>query len=114
MTAALRSLVETSELGASQVVTHTRSIYQTALNESSYLDGGDFTAIHPSDLRRLFDADHCAFFKTRIGTTVRDTPLRFRLSKRMTAAHDRDVDILKVAYRDLDRRVTHLEAPQRS
>lgn len=86
MTSALRSLVETSNLGASEVASRTRSIRQAVLRESSYLDGADFTAIHPSDLQRLFDAYDRWFFDGHVGGALGATPLRFRLSSRLTSA----------------------------
>ena len=61
-----------------------RLIYDTVLKESPHLDGGNFTAIHTSDLKRLFNQYDSHFFKAKIGTTLGDVPLRFRLSKRMT------------------------------
>ena len=55
MTTDLRSHVETSELTATQIAARTRRIYDTVLQESPSLDGGNFTTIHTSDLARLFD-----------------------------------------------------------
>ena len=86
MTADLRRLVDTSELSANRMAVQTRSIYQHVLNASPHLDGGNFTTIHPSDLGRLFDDYDRGFFQAQIGTTLGDTPVRFRLSKRMTRA----------------------------
>ena len=80
----LRRHVETSELDASQVRAQTRLIYDTVLKESPHLDGGNFTAIHTSVLKRLFNQYDSHYFKAKIGTTLGDVPLRFRLSKRMT------------------------------
>ena len=51
----LRILVETTELSADQVAVQTRLIYDNLLKESQYVDGGNFTAIHTSDLERLFN-----------------------------------------------------------
>ena len=84
MTADLRMLVETAKLGTEQVATNQRLIYENVLRESAHLDSGNFTKIHTDDLRRLFDEYDRCFFESKIGTTLCDTPLGFRLSKRMT------------------------------
>ncbi len=82
----LRVLVETAEFSADQVAVQTRLIYDTLLKESPYLDDGNFTRFHSTDLERLFtEYDHC-FFSALIRPTLGNTPLRFRLSKRMTRA----------------------------
>ena len=86
MAAALRSLVETAEVSASRVSAETRLIYDHVLKESPYLTAGNFTTIHTSDLKRLFAEYDRRFFKAQIGPTLGRTPLRFRLSKRMTRA----------------------------
>ena len=80
----LRIHVDTSEFNASQVTAQTRLIYDNVLKESPYLDGGNFTTIHTFDLKRLFGQYDRCFFNGQIGATLGNTPLRFRLSKRMT------------------------------
>ena len=82
----LRTHVETSELKATQITARTRLIYDNILTESSYLDGGNFTAIHTSDLSRLFDHYDTGFFEAQLRATLGRTPLRFRLSRRMTTS----------------------------
>ena len=82
----LRILVETTELSADQVAVQTRLIYDNLLKESQHVDGGNFTAIHTSDLERLFNEYDRCFFNAQIGPTLGSTPLRFHLSKRMTRA----------------------------
>jgi len=91
MTADLRMLVETSKLGTEEVVRNQRLIYENVLRESAHLDSGNFTEIHPTDLRQLFDEYDRCFFESQISTTLRDTPLGFRLSKRMTRTAGRTV-----------------------
>ena len=54
MTADLRMLVETSKLGTEEVARDQRLIYENVLRESAHLDSGNFTEIHPTDLRQLF------------------------------------------------------------
>ena len=85
----LRLHVETSELDAAQVRDQTRLVYDNVLQESPYLDGGNFRTLHPTDLKRLFDHYDARFFKAQIRTTLGDVPLHFRLSKRMTRAGGR-------------------------
>ena len=82
----LRALVETGKLSADWVATKTQHICTTLLKESPHLDGGNFTKIHTSDLERLFSEYDRCFFKAQIRLALGDTPLRFRLSKRMTRA----------------------------
>ena len=86
MTSDLRLLVETSRPGTEQVARKKRLVYETVLRESAHLDGGNFTVIDTTDLQRLFDEydRHC--FESKIGTTLCDMPIRFRLSQRMTRA----------------------------
>ena len=85
----LRIHVETSELAAAQITARTRQIYDTVLQESPSLDGGNFTTIHPSDLARLFAFYDTGFFEAQLRATLGRTPLRFRLSRRMTRAAGR-------------------------
>ena len=89
MAADLRVHVEASGLSPSQVTAKTRLIYDSVLEESPYLDGGNFTTIDASDLKRLFDQYDASFFKSQIDKTLGKTPLHFRLSKRMTRAGGR-------------------------
>ena len=84
MVAGLLICAETNALDAAQVRAQTRLIYDHLLTESPHLDGGNFTTLHTSDLKGLFDHYDEFFFRGQIGTTLGDVPLRFRLSKRMT------------------------------
>jgi hypothetical protein len=85
MTDDLRMVVETSKFDTEQVARKGRLVYENALRKSPYLDSGNFTAIHTTDLRRLFDEYDDCFFESQIGTTLRNIPLGFRLSRRMTS-----------------------------
>ncbi len=80
----LRIHVEMSELTAAQIAARTRRIYDTVLEESPSLNAGNFTTIHPSDLARLFDLYDTGFFQAQLRATLGRTPVRFRLSRRMT------------------------------
>ena len=82
----LRIHVETSARTAAQITARTRLIYDTVLQESPSLDRGNFTTIHPADLTRLFDLYDAGFFKAQLRATLGRTPVRFRLSRRMTTS----------------------------
>ncbi len=77
-------LVETTTLTVAQIAARTRRIYDTVLEESPSLDGGNFTTIRSSDLARLFALYDTGFFEAQLRATLGRTPLRFRLSPRMT------------------------------
>ena len=76
MTIDLRSHVETSELTATQIAARTRRIYDTVLQESPSLDGGNFTVIHTSDLARLFTHYDRGFFEAQLRATRRCCAVR--------------------------------------
>lgn len=78
--------VERDQLPATEVAAKTRKIYEAMLGRSAYLKSGNFTSIHPTDLARLFDLYDEQFFDGGCRATLGDTPLSFRLSKRMTSA----------------------------
>ena len=82
----LRALVESTKLGAEDITARTRHIYDATLRESLNLDSGNFTRIHTSDVKHLFDEYDTRFFEAQIGTSLGDTALHFRLSRRMTKA----------------------------
>jgi hypothetical protein len=82
----VQRLVETKGFSPDEVATKTGEIYDRALRESANLDAGNFTRIHPDDLERLFDLYDELFFEGGMRKLLRDTPLVFRLSKRMTQA----------------------------
>lgn len=82
----LRELVETTRLPPERVATATRSIYDAVLKGSPYLDGANFTAFHPADLRRLFESYDDAFFGGLCRKAAADHQLDFRISNRMTSA----------------------------
>jgi hypothetical protein len=86
MTADFQQLIETKLLSPQEVAVITRSIYDTLLRESKYLGGGNFTRIHPEDIRRLFDLYDGLYFDGGVRKLLGNTPLHFRLSKRMTQA----------------------------
>ena len=88
MTEMLKQIVSRHELPAEEVGRRTERIYQTLLQESRFLDGGNFTAIHPRDLERMFDLYDQTFFDGQCRDLIRgrNQTIEFRLSKRMTKA----------------------------
>jgi hypothetical protein len=82
----MQQIVETRQLSAQQIKARQREIYTSMLRESEYLDGGNFSQIHPDDIERLFDLYDDLFFEGGCRGLLGDTPLDFRLSKRMTRA----------------------------
>ena len=86
MAADFPQIIETKRLSPEEVAVATGGIYDTILRESKYLGGGNFTRIHPEDIRRLFDLYDGQFFDGGVRKLLGNTPLDFRLSKRMTQA----------------------------
>lgn len=63
-----------------------RQIHDEMLACSSHLQAGNFVSISTADIERLFDLYDQLFFGGLVRSTVGRTPLRFRLSERMTKA----------------------------
>lgn len=82
----VQQLIETKKSSPEDIAAKTREIYDTILRESNYIDGGNFTAIHPNDIEQLFDLYDRLFLDGGCRKLLGDTPLGFRLSKRMTQA----------------------------
>ena len=82
----MQQLVETKQFSPQEISARQRQIYETVLRESKYLDGGNFSRVHPDDIRRLFDLYDDLFFEGGCRELLGDSPLDFRLSKRMTRA----------------------------
>jgi len=80
----LRELLEEGQTPPKDISIKHRQIDDTVLRESSYLDAGNFSTIHPNDVEKLFDLYDEAFFEGVCRRTLGDTPIDFRLSKRMT------------------------------
>ena len=66
-------------------------IQEISLRQSRHLDRPDFRAIHPQDLRRLFDLYDDRFFQGECRRLIGSCPLSFRLSSRMTSAGGKTV-----------------------
>jgi len=86
MATGVQRLIETKKFSPDEIAARTREIYDTILRESEYIDAGNFTRIHPADVERLFDLYDDLFFDGGNRKLLGDTPVGFRLSKRMTQA----------------------------
>ncbi|MCO6458647.1 MAG: hypothetical protein J5I93_25350 [Pirellulaceae bacterium] len=88
MTTTLRQAALRAALPPEQIGRLTEQIYHRVLRESVHLDRGNFTVIHPHDLRRMFDLYDQAFFAGCCHQTLdeRGNRIDFRLSRRMTKA----------------------------
>lgn len=82
----LRQIVESASFDAPQIAARTSAVRAAVLNVSQYVDAPNFHRIHPDDLRRMFVEYDRQFFGDAISRALGDTPLRFRLSPRMTSA----------------------------
>lgn len=97
MATEMLTLVATKRLSPEEIAAKHGQIYETVLGESVFLDGGNFTTIHPDDIERLFDLYDGLFFDGGCRQLLGDAPLGFRLSKRMTQAGGKAT---RRAYRD--------------
>lgn len=82
----VRRFIESASTPGEQIAAKTADIYAAMLRESKHLDAGNFNAIHPDDLERMFRLYDEAFFEGQCKALLGETPLDFRLSKRMTRA----------------------------
>lgn len=80
----MEKAVRATQFASSEVAAKTKYIYHTILNESNYLDAGNFRSIHPNDIARLFDLYDAEFFAGQCRKQLGDRQITFRLSKRMT------------------------------
>ncbi len=86
MTPNLHDLVDGRQHAAESCARTRRLIHDASLQESPGLGTGNFTSIHVSDVARLFHRYDRCVFDEHIRTALGTTPLRFRLSKRMTSS----------------------------
>ena len=82
----LLQIVEASTLDADEIAARTKQIRADVLSESNYIDGPNFTRIHPDDLKLLFKQYDNQFFGGQVKETLGTSPLNFGLSKRMTSS----------------------------
>ncbi|MBC8353464.1 MAG: SprT-like domain-containing protein [Planctomycetes bacterium] len=79
-------MIERQRRSRAEISAATRAIYEDSLRGSNHLSGGNFSSIHTGDLERLFDLYDERCFDGGCREMLGDTPLSFRLSKRMTSA----------------------------
>jgi len=82
----LRRVLEYSVISAETIRTRDREIYAELLARSRYVDAGNFARIHDEDLRLAYRLYDRAFFDGCLSGALGETPLTFRLSRRMTRA----------------------------
>jgi len=80
----LLQIVESTTLAAENISGRTAQVHAAVLSKSKYIDGPNFTRIHPADLEILFAEYDNNFFQGQINETLGTIPLYFRLSRRMT------------------------------
>ena len=78
--------VEKTTLARELIAARTAEIHAATLRQSKWLDGANFTVIHPQDLAFVFAEYDAAFFGGRIKHALGKMPLTFGLSSRMTSA----------------------------
>ena len=98
----LLHFVESTTLAEPQITAMTREIHDAVLRESQYMDAGNFSSVHPADLKAFFTRYDRDFFDGQIQQAMGETPLRFRLSKRMTSSGG--TTALRIDRRDGSRR----------
>lgn len=86
MSESLRQFIESATRDWPAIVADAEAIQERIIAESPYVDAANFQVIHPSDLKRLFDAYDETFFAGKIRSALAGAPLNFRFSRRMTSA----------------------------
>jgi len=86
MSTEFKQLLKTQQLDSALVRERTREIYERSLSESRHMTSGNFTAFHAEDLDRLFNLYDDTFFSGECKRLLEDSPLEFRISRRMTSA----------------------------
>jgi hypothetical protein len=78
--------IRSTKVPLSDIRAKTGEVYERLLAESRWIRDGNFRSIHSGDLETLFDAYDELFFDNLLGSATRagNTPLSFRISKRMT------------------------------
>jgi hypothetical protein len=82
----LQQLVEHGGYSPEVISGKSREIYERVLRESKHIRAGNFDAIHPADLRRMFALYDETFFGGGCQLLLGSFPLHFRISRRMTRA----------------------------
>jgi hypothetical protein len=78
--------IRSTEASLNDVRVKTREAYNRLLSESRWIRDGNFRSIHSEDLQTLFKHYDELFFDGLLAATTKsaNTPLSFRISKRMT------------------------------
>jgi hypothetical protein len=82
----MKQLIESGRFSLEEIRERVARIHRLALARSPYLKTGNFTRIHSSDLQLLFDLYDQSFFDGEMRAALGNSPLRFRISRRMTSA----------------------------
>lgn len=82
----LLQIVESTTLDGETIAAKTAMVHAEVLGKSRYITAANFKQVHPNDLQLLFDIYDDQFFQGQIRRELGDTPLHFRLSKRMTSS----------------------------
>ncbi len=88
-TTTLADLVTEGSFSSSEIEDRFRRIEATLLAQSRHLCEPNFNSIHPRDLEILFTTFDQTVFRGYLSSALGKTPLRFRLSSRMTSAGGR-------------------------
>jgi len=89
--ARLRRALRGTQLDARDIQQRTSEIHQRLQQQSDCIRDPNFTSIHPQDLRTLFNLYDERFLQNNLRSAIGDTPLRFRLSRRMTSVGGKTV-----------------------
>jgi hypothetical protein len=81
---ALANVLE-KNLAADEIHSRTTQISTRLLQVSRSIDAPNFSAIHVSDLKQLFVEYDSRFFDGQLQSALGSSPLRFRLSRRLTS-----------------------------
>ncbi|HEX6884785.1 MAG TPA: SprT-like family protein [Planctomycetota bacterium] len=76
-------------LADAEITRRRLAIRALVLASSAHVDGPDFRAVHPQDLRRMLAAYDQEFFAARLGPALAGHPLRLAFSRRLTSAGGR-------------------------
>ena len=82
----LRTTLKQSRVAAVERVTRNKRIAERLLQNSSTILTPNFSEITPEDIQRLFNSYDELYFDDVLKRTLGDTPLKFRVSSRMTRA----------------------------
>jgi hypothetical protein len=82
----LAQLLQFGQLQPLEISARSTRVYEDLLRQSPHLRCGNFESIHTRDLERLWFAYDAVFFYGVLRRALVDTPVRFRLSRRLTSS----------------------------